>query len=71
MSALRWIQAALVILLILLMRQLVWCLRCLWRHARGLEMLSPLPFLPRRSGRQFARHVAAVREQSEERDTLP
>ena len=38
----------LLVLLILLARKLVWCVRWLWRYYHGRETPEPIPFLPRR-----------------------
>ena len=53
----RLLNLAHLVLLGLLLRTLCWCLRRLgcWRNARPTP--EPIPFLPRRSGRQFTEHI--------------
>ena len=58
MTIIKLINAALIILLVLLLRKLIWCLRCLWCHYHGQEMPAPITFIPQQSGRRFDRHVA-------------
>lgn len=58
----------LLVLLILLARKLVWCLRWLWRYCRGRETPDPIPFLPRRAGRNFEEHVRQARAENEDRE---
>ena len=48
-----------VIVLLLLLRKLIWCLRWLWCYYHGRPPPEPLSFLPRRSrdGGRFDAHV--------------
>lgn len=56
-----FVSLLLVVLLALLVRKLIWCLRWLWCHHRGRETPAPIPFLPRRAGRNFDTHVRQAR----------
>ena len=51
------LSLGLLILLLLLLRKLLWCLRWLWCWRHGRSTPDPIPFLPRRSGAQFAEHI--------------
>ncbi len=53
----RMITAALIILLVLLLRQLIWCLRWLWCYYHGRPTPGPIGILPRRSGETFRGHL--------------
>lgn len=55
----------LLVLLILLVRKLVWCVRWLWRYYHGRETPDPIPFLPRRAGRNFEEHVRRARAEDD------
>ena len=44
-------------LLLLLLRQLAWCVRWLWRYYHGKEPPRPLSFFPRRTGEIFEGHI--------------
>ena len=57
MTWIKLINAALIILLLLLLRKLIWCLRCLWCHYHGKPMPGPISFIPQQSGRVFERHL--------------
>ena len=57
MSVLKIINAVLVIVLLLLVRKLIWCLRWLWCYRHGREVPEPIGILPQQSGRVFDRHV--------------
>ena len=57
MSVLRIVNAVLIIVLLLLVRKLIWCLRWLWCYRHGREVPEPISFLPQQSGRVFDRHV--------------
>ena len=48
-----FVSLLLVVLLALLVRKLIWCLRWLWCYHRGRETPAPVPFLPGRGGRNF------------------
>ena len=52
-------------LLILLVRKLVWCLRWLWCYYHGREVPEPISFLPQQSGRVFDGHVRETEEDEE------
>ena len=58
----------LLVLLILLARKLVWCVRWLWCYYHGRETPDPIPFLPRRAGRNFEEHVRQARAENEDRE---
>ena len=66
MTVIKLINAALIILLVLLLRKLIWCLRCLWCYHHGREMPAPITFIPQQSGRVFERHLPPVEEEKEE-----
>ena len=51
------VKLALVIVLLLLLRKLIWCLRWLWCYYHGKEVPDPISFLPQQSGRVFERHL--------------
>ena len=57
MTVLKILQVVLTIVLVLLVRKLIWCLRCLWCHYHGRELPKPLTFLPQQSGRVFDAHL--------------
>ena len=59
----RIIKLALWILLILLVRKLIWCIRWLWCYSHGREVPEPISFIPQQSGRVFDRHVQSVEEE--------
>ena len=65
MNALKIVNTALVIVLVLLVRKLVWCLRWLWCYYHGREVPDPIGFLPQQSGRVFDRHVEQAEEKEE------
>ena len=54
------------LLLALLLRKLIWCLRWLWCYYHGKPTPEPISFLPRRSGRTFDEHVRQARAEDEE-----
>ena len=51
-----------IIVLLLLLRKLVWCLRWLWCWHRGRETPAPISFFPRRTGETFDGHIRRDRE---------
>ena len=57
------INIAGLLLLALLLRKLIWCLRC---YYHGKPTPEPISFLPRRSGRTFDEHVRQARAEDEE-----
>ena len=57
MKLLTFVNLALTVILLLLVRKLVWCLRWLWCYHHGQEVPEPISFLPQQSGRVFERHV--------------
>ena len=65
MSVLKIVNAVLIIVLLLLVRKLVWCLRWLWCYYHGREVPEPISFLPQQSGRVFEGHLPH-REEDEE-----
>lgn len=66
MTAIKIINAALIILLVLLLRKLVWCLRWLWCYYHHRETPEPIPFLPQRPGHRFEEHVQRYEDGKEE-----
>mgnify|MGYP007085222487 FL=1 len=46
-----------VIVLLLLLRKLIWCLRWLWCWKHDRETPPPIDWLPNRDGGRFAAHV--------------
>jgi len=63
---LRCVNAALILVLVLLVRKLIWCLRWLWCYYHGQEVPDPIGWLPTQSGRVFDRHLPP--EEQEEPD---
>lgn len=57
----------LVLLLIVLLRKLIWCLRWLWCYYHGKDTPGPIGWLPQRSGRQFDTRV----QQGDDDDVFP
>ena len=53
----KWLNVVLVVILVLLVRKLIWCLRWLWCYYHGKEVPEPISFLPQQSGRMFESHV--------------
>ncbi len=45
------------LVLLLLLRKLVWCLRWLWCWKRGRETPAPIGWLPSRDGGRFNAHM--------------
>ena len=64
--AIRCVNVALVLVLVLLVRKLVWCLRWLWCYYHGKEVPDPIGWLPAQSGRVFDRHLPAEENGEEE-----
>lgn len=62
----RALKIALIVLLLLLLRKLVWCLRWLWCWYHHRPTPEPISFLPRRSGRLFDGHVGAREDENGE-----
>jgi len=56
-AAIRCVNAALILVLVLLARKLIWCLRWLWCYYHGREVPDPIGWLPMQSGRVFERHL--------------
>lgn len=65
MTAIRIVNVALIAVLLLVVRKLVWCLRWLWCYYHGKETPDPISLLPQQSGRIFDGHVQS-REKDEE-----
>lgn len=55
--AIRCVNVALILVLVLLVRKLVWCLRWLWCYYHGKEVPDPIGWLPTQSGRVFDGHL--------------
>lgn len=62
----KWLSLGLTILLVLLLRKLIWCLRWLWCYYHGKEAPEPISFLPQQSGRIFESHIRDAERQEEE-----
>ena len=60
------INLAGLLLLALLIRKLVWCLRWLWCYYHGRETPAPISFLPRRTWASKVSPVRRARTQDEE-----
>ena len=60
---LRCVNAALILVLVLLARKLIWCLRWLWCYYHGREVPDPIGWLPAQSGRVFDRHLRAEEQE--------
>lgn len=56
-TTLKLINVVGVLILLLLGRKLVWCLRWLWCRKRGRETPPPIGWLPARDGGRFDAHV--------------
>ena len=63
--AVRCVNVALILVLILLVRKLVWCLRWLWCYYHGQDVPDPIGWLPSQSGRVFDRHLPPEPEEPE------
>lgn len=59
------VKLALVIVLLLLVRKLVWCLRWLWCYYHGKEVPESISFLPQQSGRVFEGHLPEENDKEE------
>jgi len=60
--AVRCVNVALILVLVLLVRKLVWCLRWLWCYYHGKEVPDPIGWLPAQSGRVFDSHLPEEKE---------
>ncbi|MDD3346374.1 hypothetical protein [Oscillibacter sp.] len=58
----KWINLTLAVLLLVLARKLLWCVRWLWRYYHGREVPPPIGWLPGRSGEGFAAHIQRTEE---------
>jgi len=56
-TVVRIVNLTLIVILVLLMRKLIWCIRWLWCYYHGREVPEPIPFVPRQSGNVFQRHL--------------
>lgn len=65
MKSIVFVNGLLILILLALLRQLIWCLRWLWCYYHGKEVPDPISFLPHRSGDRFAQHVEQVAEEQE------
>ena len=65
MNWIRIVNLALIVILVLVLRKLIWCLRWLWCYHHGQEVPDPISLLPQQSGRVFDAHVASVEEDEE------
>ena len=54
--------------LALLARKLIWCFRWLWCYYHGRETPDPIPFLPRRAGRNFEEHGRQARAEDDDEE---
>lgn len=63
--AIRCVNAALILVLVLLVRKLVWCLRWLWCYYHGREVPDSISWIPMQSGHVFDSHLPD-REEKEE-----
>jgi hypothetical protein len=63
-TGLKLVNLALLGVLLLTVRKLVWCIHWLWCYYHGREVPDPISFLPRQSGRVFEGHLPG--EQDEE-----
>ena len=63
----KWLNIGLTLLLALLVRKLVWCLRWLWCYYHGREVPEPISFLPRRTGGTFRGHVDRATAEEQEK----
>ena len=65
MMWLKPVKLALAILLVLLLRKLIWCLRWLWCYYHDKAVPEPISFLPRRSGSIFEGHLPCEDDKEE------
>lgn len=65
MTWVKLVKLALVLVLLLLLRKLLWCLRWLWCYYHGREVPDPITFLPQQSGRLFERHIGSEEQDGE------
>ena len=63
MMWLKIVNAVLIIVLLLLLRKLIWCLRWLWCYYHDREVPEPISFLPQQSGRVFDSHLPEENEE--------
>ena len=63
--AIRCVNVALILVLVLLVRKLAWCLRWLWCYYHGKEVPDPIGWLPSQSGRVFDSHLPPEPEEEE------
>lgn len=56
-ASIRFLNILLAVLLILLLRKLIWCLRWLWCYYHGRDLPEKISFLPHRSGDLFEGHI--------------
>lgn len=66
MSSITFVNALLILILLALVRQLVWCVRWLWCYYHGKDVPDPIAFLPHRSGRGFDRRVEDASDKGED-----
>lgn len=63
--ALKCVNVALIIVLALLARKLIWCLRWLWCYYHGRPVPDPISWIPMQSGRVFDSHLPEREEEEE------
>lgn len=66
MSSIIFVNALLILVLLALLRQLIWCVRWLWCYYHGKDVPDPIAFLPHRSGRGFEQRVEDAADKQEE-----
>ena len=65
-TVIKILNLALIVVLVLLVRKLIWCIRWLWCYYHGQEVPDPVPFVPRRSGKIFEGHLPQEEHDEEE-----
>ena len=55
--AIKCVNVALIIVLVLLVRKLIWCLRWLWCYYHGRAVPEEISWIPMQSGRVFDGHL--------------
>lgn len=59
------VNILLAVLLLLLLRKLIWCLRWLWCYYHGRETPAPISFFPCRSGEAFRGHLPKDKDEED------
>lgn len=60
------VNIALLAILFLLVRKLIWCVKWLWCYYHGQEVPDPITFLPQQTGQVFEGHIQRGRDDEED-----